>query len=556
MGHICRIGNRYYYRIRIPKDLLKFFPSGELKKSLKTVSFKSAKALVKVYSFQAERLFTLVRSGMLTDTQIKQLQAEYFHNGLKDAEDYRAGKSYSDIEAVTDEIETFELVHSAALDNLVTNNLKVVEHAVNSFLEERGISIDRDAYKKLCRGILRAQAEMLSVEIERLKGNYQNEYDTRFNSLTAAPVNSDYAASTQPDDSKEAGKTLSEAIALHMKEKALGKKLKPRSRVEYDSVYGLFQDAIAYLTGKQDAYLSSLDTDTLIKYSETLSQLPANARKSKALRDKSIGEVLEAVKDAPVKPISDATKNRNLGLVSSLLKWCVRRGYMKLNPAEGLGVKESGKASDKREIYTREDLELLLSAPEFKSPDKDRPERFWIPLIALYSGMRLEEICQLHTKDIREVEGFPCFDVNENAPDKSVKSGAGIRLVPIHPTLIELGFLHYVQNHADAPRLWMTLERKKERYGLDFGKWYGKQVKAKLFTGRDKLNFHSFRHTFIDNLARQGVDLKLIKDIVGHSQEDITQGRYTKVHMDLLFDAIKKLDYSIDLSHLQGKAPL
>ena len=553
MGHICRIGNRYYYRIRIPKDLLKFFPSGELKKSLKTVSFKSAKALVKVYSFQAERLFTLVRSGMLTDTQITQLVAEYFHNGLKDAEDYRAGKSFHSVDAVADEIETLGAIHSDALDNLVTNNLKAVESSVSVFLEERGISLDTadtDAYQKLCRGILRAQAEMLSVEIERLKGNYQNEYDKRFNSLTAeqAPVNT--------PESQETGKTLSEAITLHMKEKSLGKKLKPRSRVEYDSVYNLFQDVIAYLTGNQDVYVSSLDTDILIRYSETLSQLPANARKSKALRDKSIGEVLEAVKGTPIKPISDATKNRNLGLVSSLLKWCVRRGYMKLNPAEGLGVKESGKASDKREIYTREDLELLLSAPEFKSPDKDRPERFWIPLIALYSGMRLEEICQLHTKDIREVEGFPCFDVNENAPDKSVKSGAGIRLVPIHPTLIELGFLHYVQNHADAPRLWMTLERKKERYGLDFGKWYGKQVKAKLFTGRDKLNFHSFRHTFIDNLARQGVDLKLIKDIVGHSQEDITQGRYTKVHMDLLFDAIKKLDYSIDLSHLQGKAPL
>ena len=550
MEYLSKVNGYWYFRIRIPQDLRRVFPSGELKKSLKTTSFKNAKSLVKVYCYRAERLFTHVRCGMLTGTQIKKLISEYLHTSLQADEDFRI--TY-ETPADNPQVEKLQRAYQAVIEDrkaeLARNDLSAIAPQADTLLQNTGIALDKDSaeYKRLCRELLKAEIAYFTVGLERYKGNYQNEYDKRFNSL--------FAESAASVETQESGKTLSEAITLHMKEKSLGKKLKPRSRVEYDSVYTLFQDVIAYLIGKKDVYLSSLDTDTLIKYSETLSQLPANARKSKALKDKSIGEVLEAVKDTPIKPISDATKNRNLGLISSLLKWCVRRGYMKLNPAEGLGVKESGKASEKRDAYTPKDLEILLHSPVFTNPDKGRPERFWIPFIALYSGMRLEEICQLQTADVKEAEGIPCFDVNENAPDKSVKSEAGIRLVPVHPVLIKLGFMRYVQNQKDT-RLWMALERKKERYGLDFGKWYGKQIKAALFPDRARLNFHSFRHTFIDNLARAGVDWKLIKDLAGHQQEDITQGRYTKVHLDLLFEAVKELDYGIDLKHLKGKAPL
>ncbi len=559
MGYICKIGSRYYYRVRIPKDLLRFFPVCELKKSLKTTSRKSAKALVKVYGFHVERLFTLVRSGMLTGEQVKKLISEYLHDSLKADEDFRiTHETPSGVPQVEKLQRAYQAVIAERKAELAANDLKAIEPQADTLLHNSGIELDKGSaeYKKLCRELLKAEIAYFTVGLERYKGNYQNEYDTRFNSLfpEQAPVNSSGLPA-------ETGKTLTEAITLYMAEKQLGNKLKPRSVLEYESVYRNFQEVITHIIGREDVRLSDLNREAFHEYLHILSQLPANAKKAKGLKGKAIGEILEAVKDKPINQISAATKNKNIQAVSTLLKWCVRQGYIERNPAEGLGVKEKIKDSEKTAAYTKEEMEKLFHTPVFTQPDKDKPERFWLPLIALFQGTRLEEIAQLYIKDIKEVEGIICLDLRENTEDKSIKTGAGQRTVPLHPFLIELGFLDYVANvkARGVSRVWPGLKKTQGRYGKIFGNWYS-VFKSKLFPGRNEapnaLRFHSFRDTFIDNLARQGVDWKLIKDLAGHNHGDITKGTYAKVHMDLLFDAIKKLDYGVDLSHLQGKAPL
>ena len=45
--------------------------------------------------------------------------------------------------------------------------------------------------------------------------------------------------------------------------------------------------------------------------------------------------------------------------------------------------------------------------------EKKRPERYGVPLLALYSGARLEEICQLEIRDVRKVGDIRCFDIND-----------------------------------------------------------------------------------------------------------------------------------------------
>lgn len=85
--------------------------------------------------------------------------------------------------------------------------------------------------------------------------------------------------------------------------------------------------------------------------------------------------------------------------------------------------------------------------------------RFWAPLIALYSGMRLEEICQLHLSDIVKMDGVLCFSINEESGGsgyvKHVKSSAGIRKVPVHPHLWdELGLEKFVASR------WQNVEGK------------------------------------------------------------------------------------------------
>jgi len=49
----------------------------------------------------------------------------------------------------------------------------------------------------------------------------------------------------------------------------------------------------------------------------------------------------------------------------------------------------------------------------------------------------------LHRRDIVEQDGIHCISVN-NDHGRGTKTDAAIRLVPIHKTLIELGFMNWV----------------------------------------------------------------------------------------------------------------
>ena len=70
------------------------------------------------------------------------------------------------------------------------------------------------------------------------------------------------------------------------------------------------------------------------------------------------------------------------------------------------------RVDQEREAYNTEDLHRLCKTEGFIGDARARePEKYWIPLIALYGGLRLNEICQLHTGDIVELDGVPCFDI-------------------------------------------------------------------------------------------------------------------------------------------------
>ena len=71
-----------------------------------------------------------------------------------------------------------------------------------------------------------------------------------------------------------------------------------------------------------------------------------------------------------------------------------------------------------------------------------------MPLIGLHTGMRLNEICQLDVADIRRIDGIPCIVVSERSmiggTDKTLKTGASERVVPLHQNLLECGLLRFV----------------------------------------------------------------------------------------------------------------
>jgi integrase len=137
--------------------------------------------------------------------------------------------------------------------------------------------------------------------------------------------------------------------------------------------------------------------------------------------------------------VKERTCNTHLVHLSSLLKWAVRQTLCPSNCAEGLLLTIPGRQDLERKRFDNEDLQRIFSTIPLKDGDECN---VWVPLIALFSGMRKEEICQLERSDVRQKDGVWVFDIN-NKGDKTTKTEAGLRLVPIHSKLVEMGFLEF-----------------------------------------------------------------------------------------------------------------
>ena len=138
----------------------------------------------------------------------------------------------------------------------------------------------------------------------------------------------------------------------------------------------------------------------------------------------------------------------------------VQAKYVNSGFPKVLSDKDIRRKGVKREAFTQDELKALFGdMGKYVQATEGVSSRFWAPLIALYSGMRLEEICQLHLSDIVKMDGVLCFSINEESGGsgyvKHVKSSAGIRKVPVHPHLWdELGLEKFVASR------WQNVEGK------------------------------------------------------------------------------------------------
>jgi integrase len=238
--------------------------------------------------------------------------------------------------------------------------------------------------------------------------------------------------------------------------------------------------------------------------------------------------------------------NKHIARLGSLLKYCNDIGMIVNNPASGLKLSEKQRADQERNVYAPEDIKKIVCGLPMSV---SCPERYWIPLIGLYSGLRLNEISQLYVEDVIMLDGCWCFNINADK-NKRLKNAASARVIPVHPKLIELGLIQYCENihKAGHPRLWMNLEWADiSGYTNSICKWY-QRFNRQHVTEDPKKVFHSMRHTVADTLKQKGVPEVVIAEVLGHTHTSITSGRYGKRYQPkILLDALMQLDYDVDI---------
>lgn len=339
------------------------------------------------------------------------------------------------------------------------------------------------------------------------------------------------------------------------------------------------------LTG--DLPLAKINRASMRQFSDRIAKIPDerhNVRRKYACPDAGFPELIKLAEMHDLPRLTVHAQHRLLDGISEIFHWAVQETMMASNPAAGLGgevEKRSGiakvKPQDQRDPLSAEDLNGVFSAKWFvegsgkKTPKGEfyhyRPHYYWLPLLALYNGGRLNELSQLYLNDVKTIEGFACLDFNlmggdkididepdaepVKAADKSLKTINAVRIVPIHQKLLDLGFLQYVDalRASGQMRLFPELLFDATKgYGRAAGKWFNERylgIELKIERNGRK-TFHSMRHNFATALGAANVELNVKTDFMGHARTGPqVQIRYDKGVFEELKTHIDSVSHSL-----------
>lgn len=249
-------------------------------------------------------------------------------------------------------------------------------------------------------------------------------------------------------------------------------------------------------------------------------------------------------------------KDKKFNRVKALLNWARKKHYMEKD-FSGILKLEGRDVNEHYEPFTKDELRKLFESRDYREHRFKKASHYWIPLIGAYTGARINEIAQLYVADIKDVDGIPAIDINDDDL-KTTKNASSIRTVPIHPKLIEIGFLKYVKviREEGYVRLFPEItksSRAKDSFGKEPSRFFTKYRRAcdvAPDVDRKKV-FHSFRATSNSELRRMEVPQERRERLVGHCPEGINNKVYRPTDAAQLFkfstllNDLSKLDYGL-----------
>jgi integrase len=285
------------------------------------------------------------------------------------------------------------------------------------------------------------------------------------------------------------------------------------------------------------------------------------ARKASELR--TAGQVIDLLNPITIKD--------KIGAVSLFFEWARSRDSSVVNPVAQQRMRKprNKRQGKKRHPWTIDELNRMFAAPiyigcrsahHWKQPGSEvlrHSAMYWVPLIALFSGMRLGEIIQLQVADVKCDDGIEYFDVTplrsdlsdaeaDDQEEKSLKTASSRRSIPIHQTLFDLGFGEFLKfrRASGERRLFPDFERAKDdqSWSKQFSKHF-KRFRESIGVRRRGVKFHSLRHNVEDALRNADVRQEIRDAVQGHGENGVSREYGTGYYVKTLNKAVQKIEY-------------
>jgi integrase len=505
----------YRVRKRVPADLTKVIGKTAIIKSLRTSDPKEAKRRAPLVCAEIDKILLDARRSLSMGAyEVETLKADYFRKRTDAILEQAQIQQWQpeDFEAAT--ISTEDTVESIPPRNLTSEEFREWQasqasswgfKAIENTLRKRNLSPTPNIAHHLGKEIYKVELAAHKEAHARMYGN------PRWHSPLYANL---------PLESSE---TLLELFNLYAKSEGLPEKT-------VDSWRTYVSRANKFFKGKPAAHISDQDVRA---FSEALRQSDKKLNPA--------GRVLA------VKTIND----NYIASLSAVWKWAIKAKKLTDDPTKGVRVKARATESLPKQGYTREEVATILRATRHSEGTKTNPEmanvRRWVPWLCAFTGARVSEILWLKREDIGFTEGIAYLSIYPDTKGgaRSIKNTSSIRHTPLHPAIIDEGFLDY----------WKALPQGEEY--LFPGNWAdknGDRAKTPANRLREWLKTkalpnakwerlspnHSFRHWLASECRIAKIDGDYARVIAGHSHKD-DHGRYGPADTPTLFNELKAI---------------
>lgn len=558
----------YYIRRRVPKDVKPHLPQfGEFyKRSLETTCRLEAKTRFAAEWTKSEELFGRARlqnqGGFQPSARdAVQMAAWWAKRELEDSE--LSGNFEQWLICTDDDVETLASCFGAgkARDLLKrrdfgASRMASLDSVISEELSRHNLPpvASGSAFEtQLREAFLAKQLELSEVAFKR----HHDDHATALSMPSEAPLSFD--TTRHPREENKLSEVF-ESWARRARDTD-GDSRDVRKRIgEYQATINRFIELLG------DLPVQHIRRRTVEEFQGLLRRLPS---KGEGIRSLNAHEQIAKADALDLPRLSTVTIKNRLMALSSVLSYAVRMEYLGENPVTTSGITQQlAKASSKaartapRRSYNRDELVQIFSSPIFRdewvSPRASFGRAwYWLPLLLCYSGARREELAQMRASEVKTSEDGVTFLDLMSTSDEDTKDGRTMktlgshRAVALHPDLIELGFLDYVDGLPKNGQLFPLLTPNPEGwYGHNFGKRWSEYLKKVVSLQSPVAPSHGFRHAFKTMCREASIPEEIHDAMTGHDNGSVSRRYGERQLLALQLEHLKRLPSVARLANL------